>query len=282
MESHDLRIFKHVAELQSISKAAELLGYVQPNISQRIKVLEEELDAKLFTRTNRGVTLTDEGKVLLEYTYHILLLMEEAKSKINPNKWRESLSIGAPQTISAIKIPQLFSSFLKEHKNIDIKIKTDTKRKLQEMLSYGELDGLFQTGTYNHSQFESVYSYFEKIVLISPKSNEIERKGDQTLLINSDPHCIYRDKLLDFSRKNNFDKPTLMEFDSLQSILQAVHDGLGMSIVPADVAYSRKEMQMVQYHELSEAVQINFVIKKRKQKPQSLKQFIFFLKNLSL
>ncbi|GAA3321468.1 hypothetical protein GCM10020331_037440 [Ectobacillus funiculus] len=65
--------FKHVAELQSISKAAELLGYVQPNISQRIKGLEEELGTKLFARTNRGVTLTDEGKVLLEYTHHILL-----------------------------------------------------------------------------------------------------------------------------------------------------------------------------------------------------------------
>lgn len=282
MESHDLRIFKHVAELQSISKAAELLGYVQPNISQRIKGLEEELDTKLFARTNRGVTLTDEGKVLLEYTHHILLLMDEAKSKVNPSKWRESLIIGAPQTVSAIKIPQLFSSFLKENKHIDVKVKTATNRKLQEMLSYGEIDGLFLISTANRSQFETVYSYLEKMVLISPEYHGIEEKNNQTLLINSDPHCVYRDNLLKFSQENNFDQPIIMEFDSLESILQAVHDGLGISIVPADVAYSRKELQVFQYQELPEAIQIDFVIRKRKLKRQSLKQFIRFLEDQSL
>lgn len=62
MESHELKIFKHVAELQSVSKAAEKLGYVQPNVSQRIKNLENELGVQLFMRNNRGVTLTEEGK----------------------------------------------------------------------------------------------------------------------------------------------------------------------------------------------------------------------------
>lgn len=67
------------------------------------------------------------------------------------------------------------------------------------MLSYGELDGVFISGKYNNSQFETVYSYFEKVMLFSPKQNQIEKKHDQTLLINSDPDCIYRNILLDFS-----------------------------------------------------------------------------------
>ena len=62
MESHDLFIFKHVAESQSLSKTAEQLGYVQPNITQRIKKLEEELGVRLLKRNNRGVTMTSEGK----------------------------------------------------------------------------------------------------------------------------------------------------------------------------------------------------------------------------
>ncbi|MDQ0884761.1 LysR family transcriptional regulator [Peribacillus sp. V2I11] len=277
MESHDLRIFKHVAELQSISKAAEKLGYVQPNVSQRIKSLEDELGVRLFMRNNRGVTLTEEGNVLLEYTNHIILLMDEAKSIINPQKWRESLTIGASQTISAVKIPHLFSSFLREHKNIDVKVRTNDKQKLQEMLSYGELDGLFFSGTYNYPQFETVYSYFEKIVLISSKHGQFENQHDQTLLVNSDKNCMYRNKMLDFSNKSNFHDPAIMEFDSLESILQAVHEGLGISILPADVAFSRKEVKAVQYQELSETIKIDFVIKHRKQQPQSLKKFIRFL-----
>ncbi|MGG0188173.1 LysR family transcriptional regulator [Bacillus rhizoplanae] len=276
MESHDLWIFKHVAELQSISRAAEKLGYVQPNISQRIKSLEEELGVPLLTRNNRGVTLTDQGEVLLDYTNQIMMLMDEAKSKINPKKWRESLIIGASQTISAVKVPWLFSSFLQSNTNIDLKIRTNNKPKLQEMLSYGEVDGIFISGTYNDSQFESVYRYFENLILISP----IEQHHHPTLLVNSDPSCIYRNKLLDFAEKHHFNQPTIIEFDSLESILQAVHAGLGISIMPADVAHSRNEMKTIHHEELPDKMKIDFIIKRGKQRSQSLEKLICFLKEL--
>ena len=274
MESHDLWIFKHVAELQSVSKAAEKLGYVQPNVSQRIKGLEEELGVRLFKRNNRGVTLTEEGEVLLEYTIQIMLLMDEAKSLVNPKKWRESLAIGASQTISAVKIPQLLSSFLSEQTNIDVKVKTNDQEKLQDMLTFGELDGVFIKGPCNHAQFETVYSYFEKLALISPKNKDCEKQHRQTLIVNSDKNCLYRNKTLDLFKDNQ----SILEFDSLESILQAVHDGLGISIIPADVANSRKKS--IQYKELSETIKIDFIIKHRKQQSQSLKKFIDFLQRI--
>lgn len=275
LESHDLWIFKHVAELQSISRAAERLGYVQPNISQRIKSLEEELGVKLLRRNNRGVTLTEDGKILLHYTNQIMMLMDEAKSKINPKKWRESLIIGAPQTISAVKVPRLLSSFLQSNNNIDVKIKTNSKLKLQEMLAYGEIDGVFISGSYNDSQFENVYRYFEDIILVSP----IEQHHP-TLLVNSDPSCIYRNKLLDFAEKHHFNQPAIIEFDSLEAILQAVHAGLGISILPADVIHSRKEMKSTHHQELPDKMKIDFIIKHGKQMSQSLEKFISFLKEL--
>ncbi|MCI0766773.1 LysR family transcriptional regulator [Bacillus sp. TL12] len=277
MESHDLWIFKHVAELQSISRAAEKLGYVQPNISQRIKTLEDELGVKLFKRNNKGVTLTKEGEMLLDYTNQIMFLMSEAKSKINPQKWRESLTVGASQTISAVKVPQLFSSFLATYQNIDLKIKTNNNVKLQEMLLYGELDGIFLSGTYNESQFESVYSYLENMILISSRDTLIE---NQTLLVNSDPNCIYRKTLLDYCHMNSFDQTTILEFDSLESIMQAAHGGLGITLVPANVAYSRTKTETIQYEEIPEAVKIDFVIKRRKQQSQGLKKFSRFLREL--
>ncbi|MGG2087372.1 LysR family transcriptional regulator [Priestia aryabhattai] len=280
MESQDLRIFKCVAEAKSLSKAAEVLGYVQPHISQRMKNLEEELDTKLLTRTNRGVTLTDEGEALFNYAQRILLLMEEAKAEVNPNKFRKSLIIGASQTVSATKVPFLFSSFLKEHRDIEVKIKTDRKHALQEMLSYGEIDGLFLSGTYNEAQFERIYRYAEKMVLISSLYEAREEKGQPTLLINSDANCIYRNRLLAFSKEHHIHKASIMEFDSLEAILQGVRDGLGMSVVPASVVKSRGDIKSIQYQELAEDVQIDFVVKKGKQRSQSLKKFIRFLESL--
>ncbi len=280
LESQDLRIFKCVAEEKSLSKAAEVLGYVQPHISQRIKNLEQELDTKLLIRTNRGVTLTNEGEALFNYAQRILRLMEEAKAEVNPNKFKRSLTIGASQTVSAIKIPFLFSSFLKEHQNIEVKIKTDRKQVLQGMLSYGEIDGLFLSGTYNEAQFETVYHYAEKMVLISPRYEAREEKAQPTLLINSDGNCIYRNRLLEFSKEHHIHKANIMEFDSLEAILQGVRDGIGMSVVPASVVNSSGDMKSIEYQELSEDVHIDFVVKKGKQRSQSLKKFIHFLGSL--
>jgi len=58
LDTQDLLIFEHVAGLHSISRAAEKLDYVQSNVSQRMKILEDELGARLLIRSNRGVKLT--------------------------------------------------------------------------------------------------------------------------------------------------------------------------------------------------------------------------------
>ena len=58
------RIFYYVAQYQSFSKAAEILGNNQPNLSRCMNLLESELGCKLLVRTNRGVSLTPEGPLL--------------------------------------------------------------------------------------------------------------------------------------------------------------------------------------------------------------------------
>lgn len=82
MEINDLIIFKTVASEGSISKAAKELGYVQPNVTERIKKLEQELETPLLHRDNKGVSLLPSGDILLDYTNQILTLLEEAKDKI--------------------------------------------------------------------------------------------------------------------------------------------------------------------------------------------------------
>ncbi|WOD65841.1 LysR family transcriptional regulator (plasmid) [Niallia taxi] len=277
MESHELKIFKHVAGLQSISKAAEKLGYVQPNVSQRIKNLENELGVRLFMRNNRGVTLTEEGKKLLDYTNEILQLIDEAKTAVNPNKWREPLKIGASQTISAVKIPHLLSSFLKEYNNIDVKVRTNNNLTLEEMLFYGEVDGIFVNSSKNITNCDIIYSYFEKIVLITPKLNPFDINSSYTLIVNSDVNCIYRKQLLELSKESNFHSSNIIEFDSLESIIQAVHDGLGISIIPADIAENRKGTKEIIFTELPKRIQVDFLIKNKKQQTPGLKKFIRFL-----
>ena len=55
-------LFLKVVETGSISKAANELFISQPALSQQLKKLEKEFNAKLFTRSNKGIELTNEGR----------------------------------------------------------------------------------------------------------------------------------------------------------------------------------------------------------------------------
>ena len=63
------RFFYFVAQYKSFTKAAEILNNNQPNITRCMNILENELECKLFVRSNRGVTLTPEGEKLFQHTF---------------------------------------------------------------------------------------------------------------------------------------------------------------------------------------------------------------------
>ena len=70
MEIRQLETFVHVAQLQSFSRAAEVLGYTQSAITVQIRLLESELETRLFDRTGKRVVLTPSGK---EFMGHAIL-----------------------------------------------------------------------------------------------------------------------------------------------------------------------------------------------------------------
>ena len=72
MELRNLITFTHVAELGSFTRAAELLGYSQSNVSMQIQQLESDVGVKLFDRIGRGVVLTQYGEELLPYARQIV------------------------------------------------------------------------------------------------------------------------------------------------------------------------------------------------------------------
>lgn len=67
MEIRNLITLIHVAELNSFTKAAKLLGYSQSTVSFQIRQLEEELNCLIFERINNTISLTEKGKELLSY-----------------------------------------------------------------------------------------------------------------------------------------------------------------------------------------------------------------------
>lgn len=77
MDIRQLRYFETVARVGNMTKAAELLNMAQPPLSQQIQQFEKTVGVKLFHRSKKGVTLTQEGEMLLRRIIPLLRQFEE-------------------------------------------------------------------------------------------------------------------------------------------------------------------------------------------------------------
>jgi DNA-binding transcriptional LysR family regulator len=249
VESNDLRIFQIVAYESSISKAALRMGYVQSNVTLRIKMLEKELGTTLLIRHNKGITLTDSGKRLLEYAEKIIRLINEAESAFKGNCCNNSLKIGDTQTISASVVHKWLSMYSEKYPDVILSLKTDTQRNLIEQVISGELDGAFTNVQCEQSNVRAVFSFIEELVIISSTDiKEIDKLLEKSIIINNNSDCPYRAILEKWVDENKGAPCRIIEFDSLEAIIKCVSDGMGISLLPKSVI---KDNDRVYIHELT-------------------------------
>lgn len=247
MESNDLRIFQMVAYEKSISKAALRMGYVQSNVTLRIKILEEELGTTLLLRHNKGVTLTNNGEKLLVYAEQIIRLLDEAEAAFKNNN---SLRIGATQTISASTVPIWLSKYSRRYPNVQITLRTDTQRKLIEQVIKEELDGAFLNVQCHHSNISSVLTFTEELAIISSIDiTKIDELIKKTIIISNNIDCPYRALLEKWISENKGTPSRIIEFDSIEAIKNCVADGMGISLLPKSLI---KGSDKLRTHELND------------------------------
>ncbi|AGC68007.1 HTH-type transcriptional regulator CynR [Thermoclostridium stercorarium subsp. stercorarium DSM 8532] len=136
------RVFNEVAKQKSFSRAAKALYMTQPAVSQTIMNLEEELGTRLFTRTSKGVVLTNDGQLLYEYISSALNLIEMGERKISESKnlMVGEMKLGVGDTISKYYLLPYLEKFHSDFPNVKLKIINRTTLELCAMLKSGEID----------------------------------------------------------------------------------------------------------------------------------------------
>jgi len=97
MDLKQLRTFRAVAELGSLSKAADRLRAAQPALSRHIKLLEHELRVELFVRNGRGMLLTSAGRMLLDRTTGLVRQIEQVRDDLQSASGKPSAISFAPR-----------------------------------------------------------------------------------------------------------------------------------------------------------------------------------------
>ena len=136
------RIFYIVAKHKHMTRASEELHISQPAISQSIKKLEEQLDGTLFIRSNKGMELTNEGKMFYDYVKGALELINNAENEFTSFKdlSKGEVKIGASTTLTKIILMDALKKFHKDYPNIEINITNDLTSNLLIDLNKGKLD----------------------------------------------------------------------------------------------------------------------------------------------
>ncbi len=139
------RVFKEVAETGNISVAAKNLYISQSAVSQSIKQLETALQARLFARSPRGVTLTGEGQMLYQYVRSALGLIATGEDKLSQAQQLllGTLVIGASDTVTSQFLVPYLDEFHRLHPGIRLKIVSGRSAKVVSMLKSGAVDIAF-------------------------------------------------------------------------------------------------------------------------------------------
>lgn len=136
------KVFCQVGKSKSFSKASKELYMTQPAVSQAIMQLERELDIRLFNRTPKGVSLTNEGSLLFEYVNSAINLINVGEEKILEFKGLTvgELKIGVGDTISKYFLLPYLEIFHNRYPNLKFKIINGTTIELCALIKSGEID----------------------------------------------------------------------------------------------------------------------------------------------
>jgi LysR family transcriptional regulator, nitrogen assimilation regulatory protein len=241
MDLRQLRTFLQVAELGSLSKAADRSRIAQPALGRQIKMLEDEFGVLLFTRHGRGMVPTSGGQILIERAAAILRLVDDTRAEISARRdaVTGSVSLGLPPTVGDVLAAPLVVRFLKQYPSVTVRIVPAFSGFLLDMLQRGEIDQAITYQTTVTRQIKAEPLILETLFLIGPPTSKLRtgRPVDLKMLaklpmILPGPRQGLRTLVEEAAQRASIELKVSVEAESLQTLKQLVGKGLGYTVLP--------------------------------------------------
>ena len=258
-----LRILKAVASEKSFTRAAEILFVSQPSLSKQIKILENRLGIILLNREHSTISLTEGGRVFLQYSERILALCEESCRALNDvkNGDRGNLTVGASQTIGTYLMPRVLALFAQNYPQINIKVQVDSTRIIAKNVVNREIDIAVVGGDVPEELKKNleIENFVEdELILIVPKSHPFALKKQKKInkddlyhlnFITLNSTSTIRKFIDNILIQNNIETKQfniIMQLNSIEGIKTAVSLGLGAAFVSSSAIEKEIELKTVE------------------------------------
>ena len=256
-----LRILKAVSAEKNFTKAAELLHLSQPSLSKQIKTLEKNLDILLINREKNKISLTENGKVFLQYSERILALCEESCRALMDlkNGERGNLTVGASQTIGIYLLPRVLALFAQNYPQINLKVQVNSTRIIAKNVLNREIDIAVVGGDIPNDLKKNllVENFVEdEFSLIISKSHPFATKKTITkedlyhlnfITLNSNSTIRkFIDNILIQHQIETKQLKIIMQLNSIEGIKTAVSLGLGAAFVSSSAIEKELELKTIE------------------------------------
>jgi DNA-binding transcriptional LysR family regulator len=194
----------------------------------------------LFTRTRRGMRLTDAGQAFLPYAERAMRAVRDGKQALLEISAASAgrLVLGAAPAVSTYVLPAVLQKFAVDHPRVDVAVRTGHSEDLLQMLLREEIQ-LALVRAMRHPDVESVPLYDEELVLVVPPDHPFTKRKEvgvadvgQERLIFFDRSSSYYELTQGFFLSLGVSPREVMELDNVEAAKKMVEGRLGIALLP--------------------------------------------------
>lgn len=229
-----VRAFLVVCEQRSFTRAGERLGRSQSAVSLQVRRLEEQLGQPLLSRDPRHVAPTEQGAAFLPQARRLLRLNDEILAGLGADDIEGEVRLGAPEDFATQHLPAVLGSFARSHPRIALTVTCDLTLNLLDRLSEGALDlALVKREPLGPDLGVRVWREPLVWVALDP---ELARRDGPVPLVAAPAPCVYRKRAVAALEAAGRGWRATYTSPSLAGQLAALRGGLGLSVLPREMA----------------------------------------------
>lgn len=286
-------IFYTVANAGNISKAAKELYISQPAISKSIQKLEESLGCKLFSRSSRGVLLTDEGQLLYNHVKEAFetLTTGEDKLKRSIALGVGHITIGVSSTLCKYILLPYLKEFIRRNPHVTISIKCQSTNETLRLLEDNKIDiGLIgKHSILKNITFHKVQDIEDTFVASPDYLGNLQKRGishDEILqnctLILLDKNNITRQYIDEYFQSNHLMVADSIDVSNMDLLIDFAKIGVGVACVIRNFVteeIAQKSLLEIPLNIPIPKREVGFAFKENTKPSTSLQAFIDFYKS---
>lgn len=263
----DLRRIRHflvLAETLNFHKAAEKLHIAQPPLSISIQKLEAELGLRLFERTPKGVSLTQEGKQIHADAMRLLHFAEQLQHTADEIKegTRGVLHIGFVGSVTQGLLQNLVQAFRQKYENVELNFTEGISSRIVQDVEAGKLDvGLIRTPVLDDTAVDMIQLEKDNFVLAVPKRHELEGRSVCLKELADYPFIVYspdyarglHHAVMSACQGAGFIPRVVQIAIQVDTVLALVESGVGIALVPSVVMQTKLKKNLAYLKLLDES-----------------------------